>query len=205
MDYFGSAPWHQHDKVIPYRPGPNAAATIFEEHAPCRDEATVQSRFIQNVSQDMNAICEEADVDKVMGDYKSCANNPVTGVPDVANELKTVGEMKASWIFEHILLLNKAYKTSNQKALLGLWSLKTFAKIQQVNINFRPNRKVHERSGNEIRLPVHVSRDRTRDSLSSFNQVLMKANQAYLSVMSLNTTRKVNPTIQLRNSVSGTS
>ena len=64
MNYFSSTSWHEPDKVIPYRPGPNAAATIFEGHAPCRDEATVQSRFIQNVSQHMNAICEAANAKK---------------------------------------------------------------------------------------------------------------------------------------------
>lgn len=31
----------------------------------------------------MNAICKTAKVYKVIGDYKSCASNPVTGVPDI--------------------------------------------------------------------------------------------------------------------------
>ena len=59
-----------------------------------------------------------------MGDYKSCARNPVIGVPNIAvrikvGEFKIVGEMKVSWIPEHDLLLKKAYKRSSWKRLLG--------------------------------------------------------------------------------------
>lgn len=164
MNYFNSTPWDKHDKVISYRPGPNAAATIFEEHVPCGDEATVPSRFIQNISEHMNAICKAAHVDNVIGDYKSCTANPVTGVPDIAvrtsaGELNIPGEMKAWWILEHNLRMGKASKSSSWKRLLGWWFLKTFAEVQQANINFKSDRQIHEASRNEVWLLVHIPSD----------------------------------------------
>lgn len=70
--------------TISYRSALNAiAATIFAEHVPCGDETTVQSHLIQNVNQQLNAVCKSTSVDMVVTDYKSCINRPVSGIPDI--------------------------------------------------------------------------------------------------------------------------
>lgn len=76
------------------------------EHVFNGDESTVQSRFIQRISQHMNAACKAVGVDKVMADYKSSIGQPVSGAPDVVvltgtGALLVMGEIKARWIFEH--------------------------------------------------------------------------------------------------------
>lgn len=165
MRFFESTPWRSYTNTISYRPAPNAiAATIFAEHVPCGDETNLQSRFIQNVNQQLNAACKSTGVDMVMTDYKSCTNHPVSGIPDIvaldrAGILKVVGEMKVFWINEHNLLMGKIKKNASWKQLLGKWSFETFPIIILANISFRPGRQIYEGGGSSLRLFIELQPD----------------------------------------------
>lgn len=126
---YNATPWEQHRKTIAYRPGRNTIATVFNEHVPCGDESSVQSRFIQNISQYMNAICNTKDMDRFLADYKSSTNQSISGVPDIVlldrqGALKAVGELKVWWIPEHRILIGKRFKDLCWKKLLGKCSPK---------------------------------------------------------------------------------
>ena len=165
MRFFEATPWRSYTDTISYRPAPNAmAATIFAEHVPCGDETTIQSRFIQNVNQQLNVVCKSTNVDMVMTDYKTCVNRPVSGVPDIvalnrAGILKVVGEMKVPWMDEHNLLMGKIKKNTCWKQLLGRLSLEAFPMIILANISFRADRQIYERGGSSLRLFIKLQPD----------------------------------------------
>lgn len=127
----------------------NPTYTSFVEHVPCGDEGVIQSRIHEHMCHPISMVCNAANVDKVMADFRLCVNRLMMGVPDIVIKMGR----EFCWLLESSNCIGSRPITSlstrqvaqspgDASSVSGL--LRHFLRVTQTNISLRPSCKLYE-------------------------------------------------------------